>query len=100
MICRSPARIRSAWGQQAPQYTCEHIWWTTQGLAWPGLAAVLALDGMGEKFEKEGARKQMARAEVLMVMLVLVLVLVLVADLPQFRTRIGGAGLMEGGKRT
>lgn len=28
------------------------------------------------------------------------LVLVLVADLPQFRTRIGGAGLKEGGKRT
>lgn len=26
--------------------------------------------------------------------------LVLVADLPQFRTRIKGAGLKEGGKRT
>lgn len=42
VICRSQARAEVRGEELAPQYTCEHIWWTTHGLVQPGLAAVLA----------------------------------------------------------
>lgn len=79
-------------GQPAPQYTCEHIWWTTHGLAWPCIQPAWPLywhrmDRV-RKLEKRGPGK-IGQAEAL------VMLVMLVADLPQLGTVIGGAGLEE-----